>query len=226
MNRLILWFAKLTGWPIEYFFYRKKIYYEDKSVQRRKIKGGALVVSNHYSVYDYPLIMFTFFRRSIRPLVAEVIFEKNRFMNRFMTHLGAIRVDRDTYDFSFMSNMVKCLEDKQVGLVFPESRIGEESEKLDGMLEFKPSFVYMALEANVPIIPVYVNGVYGKDKKKKHDRARIIIGKPIRLDELYDTNKSEKENIEFLCNYVREYIKNLGKILKEQIEKKNNEEER
>ena len=215
MNRFILWFTKLTGWPMQQIYFNKKVYYEDKSIQRRKIKGGALVVSNHYSVYDFPLIMFTFFGRSIRPLVAEVIFEKSKFMNRFMTHLGAIRVDRDSYDFSFMSTMVKCLENKQVGLVFPESRIGEESEKLDGMLEFKPSFVYMALEAHVPIIPVYTNGVYGKDKKKKHDRARIIIGKPIHLDELYDDNKSEKDNINDLCNYVREYIKNLGKILEQ-----------
>lgn len=215
MNRFILWFTKLTGLPVQYFYFRKKVYYEDKSVQGRKIKGGALIVSNHYSVYDYPLAMFTFFGRSLRPLVAEVIFEKGKFMNRFMTHLGAIRVDRDSYDFSFMTNMVKCLLDKQVGLVYPESRIGEESEKIDGMLEFKPSFVYMALEAGVPIIPVYTNGVYGKDKRKKRDRARIIIGKPINLDELYDADKSEKENIDYLCNYVREYIKNLGKILEQ-----------
>ena len=219
MNRFILWFTKLTGWPAEQVFFHKKIYYEDKSVQRRKIKGGALIVSNHYSVYDYPLIMFTFFGRTIRPLVAEVIFNKSGFMNRFMRHLGAIRVDRDSYDFSFMSTMVKCLKAKQVGLVFPESRIGEEDEKVDGMLEFKPSFVYMALEAGVPIIPVYTNGVYGKDKKKKHDRARIIIGKPINLSEMYDEDKSEKENINELCDYVREYIKNLGKQLEQKKRK-------
>ncbi|MCH5151856.1 MAG: 1-acyl-sn-glycerol-3-phosphate acyltransferase [Clostridiales bacterium] len=215
MNRFFLWFVKLTGLPLQYFYFRKKIYYEDKSIQRRKIKGGALVVSNHYSVYDYPLIMYTFFGRSLRTLVAEVIYQKGKFMSWFMKRLGAIRVDRDSYDFSFMSAMVKCLKDRQVGLVFPESRIGEENEKLDGMLEFKPSFVYMALEAGVPIIPVYVNGVYGKDKRKKHDRARIIIGKPINLQEMYDENKSEKDNINDLCNYVREYIKNLGKLLEQ-----------
>ena len=213
MNKFILWFVKLTGWPAQYVYFRKKIYYEDKSIQRRKIKGGALVVSNHYSVYDYPLYMYTFFGRSIRPLVAEVIYQKGKFMSQLMKNLGAIRVDRDSYNFSFMSTMVKCLKDKQVGLVFPESRIGEENEKIDGMLEFKPSFVYMALEAGVPIIPVYTNGVYGKDKRKKHDRARVVIGKPINLREMYDESKSEKDNINDLCNYVREYIKSLGNLL-------------
>lgn len=213
MNRLILWFIKLTGLPIQYIYYRKKIYYENPTNQRRRIKGGALIVSNHTSVYDYPLVMYTFLGRSVRPLVAEVMFNKGKFMSRLLTHMGAIRVDRDTYDFSFMSTMVKCLENKQVGLVFPEARIGKDEEKVDGMLEFKPSFVYMALEAGVPIIPVYTNGVYGNAKKKKRDRARIVVGQKIHLDELYDHAKSEKENMDYLCNYVREYIKNLGKLL-------------
>lgn len=215
MNRFILWFIKLTGWPMEWIYYRKKIYYEDKANQRRKIKGGALIVSNHTSVYDYPLIMYTFLGRNIRPLVAEVIFQKGKFMSRLMTHMGAIRVDRDSYDFSFMTTMVKWLEDKKVGLVFPEARIGSAEEKLDGMLDFKPSFVYMALQSGMPIIPMYTNGVYGKQKRAKHDRARIIIGKKIYLDELYDATKSEKENIDYLCNYVREYVKHLKKLLEE-----------
>ncbi|MCH5156583.1 MAG: 1-acyl-sn-glycerol-3-phosphate acyltransferase [Clostridiales bacterium] len=215
MNRFILWFIKLTGWPMEYVYYRKKVYYEDPACQKRRIKGGALIVSNHTSVYDYPLIMYTFMGRCIRPLVAEVIYQKGKFMSRLMKNMGAIRVDRDAYDFSFMSTMVKCLENKQVGLVFPEARIGKEEEKTDGMLDFKPSFAYMALEAGVPIIPVYTNGVYGKAKKSKRDRARIIIGKKIYLDELYDRTKSEKENIDYLCNYVRTYIKHLKNVLEE-----------
>ena len=219
MNRLILWFVKLTGWPAQYVYYRKKIYYEYPTNKRRKIKGGALIVSNHTSVYDYPLVMYTFFGRTIRTLVAEVMFNRGKFINRLITHMGAIRVDRDTYDFSFMSAMVKCLTNKQVGLVFPEARIGTAEEKTDGMLDFKPSFVYMALEAGVPIIPVYTNGVYGKAKRKTHDRARIIIGKKIYLDELYDNSKTEKENIDYLCNYVREYIKGLGKLLDEKKDK-------
>lgn len=215
MNRFVLWFVKLTGLPMEWIYYRKKVYYEDKASQKRKIKGGALIVSNHTSVYDYPLIMYTFMGRNIRPLVAEVIFQKGKFMSRLMTNLGAIRVDRDSYDFGFMTTMVKWLENKKVGLVFPEARIGTQEEKLDGMLEFKPSFVYMALQSGMPIIPVYTNGVYGKQKRAKRDRARIIIGKKIHLDQLYDDTKSEKENIDYLCNYVREYVKRLGQLLEE-----------
>ena len=171
MNKLLTGFVKITGLPVQYFYFHKKIYYEDKKHTSRKIKGGALIVSNHTSVYDYPLIMFTFFKRSIHTLVAEVIYEKGAFLRHLITGLGAIKVNRNNYDFAFMDKMMDVLNNNKVGLVFPESRIPQENEK-DDLLEFKPSYVYLALKSGVPIIPVYTNGVYGKLKKKKKDRGR------------------------------------------------------
>ena len=165
MNRFVLWFVKLTGYPIQFFYFRKKIYYEDKKSQSRKIKGGALIVSNHTSLFDYPLIMYTFLARSIRTVASEILYNKGKLMAWFLNKIGCIKADRDTHDFSFMSTMNKYLKKKQVGLVFPEARLPREGET--ELLEFKPSFVYMALEAHVPIIPVYTNGVYGKEKKRK-----------------------------------------------------------
>jgi len=208
MNRFVLWFVKITGLPIQYFYYKKKIYTENNNKKLKAIKGGALLVSNHTSVYDYPLIMYTFLKRSIRTLVAEVIFEKGPFMSKLMTHMGAIRVDRNSYDFAFMSQMINVLKAGQLGLVFPESRVPLKEER-DNLLEFKPSYVYLALESNVPIIPIYTNGIYGKQKKEHKDRARIIIGEPIFVNDLYDENLSDKENINEINAFVRNKIISL-----------------
>ena len=214
MNKFVTGFVKVTGLPVQYFYFRKKIYYEDKKHTSRKIKGGALIVSNHTSVYDYPLIMYTFFGRVIHTLVAEVIYKKSSFMNKFMNDLGAIRVDRDTYNFNFMYKMIEILNDNKVGLVFPESRLPTENDEPGKLLEFKPSYVYLALQCGVPIIPVYTNGVYGhKARKAKKDRARIIIGKKFYINDLYDSSKTEKENIEFINDYIKNKIVNLGEQL-------------
>ncbi|MCR5309552.1 MAG: 1-acyl-sn-glycerol-3-phosphate acyltransferase [Bacilli bacterium] len=215
MNRFVTGFVKVTGLPIQYFYFRKKIYYEDKKHTSRKIKGGALIVSNHTSVYDYPLMMYAFFSRVIHTLVAEVIYKKSSFMNKFMNDLGAIRVDRDSYNFNFMYKMIEVLNENKVGLVFPESRLPTEKDEPGQLLDFKPSYVYVALQTGAPIIPVYTNGVYGKLKRKKKDRARIIIGKKFYINDLYDSNKTEKENIEFINGYIKNKIKTLG----EQLEK-------
>lgn len=212
MNKVLTWFVKLTGLPVQYFYFHKKIYYEDKKHTSRKIKGGALIVSNHTSVYDYPLVMYTFFKRTIHTLVAEVIYEKGSFMTHLMNGLGAIRVDRNSYDFRFMQEMIDVLNNNKVGLVYPESRIPKEDE-IGTLLDFKPSYVYLALQTGAPIIPVYTNGVYGKLKKQKKDRARIIIGKKFYINDLYDSNKSEKENIEFINDHIKGIIKGLGEQL-------------
>ena len=219
MSSFLNWFVKITGFPAEYFFYRKKIYYEDKKHTSNKIKGAALIVSNHTDIYDYPLMMYTFLSRNLHVLVAEVTYDKNGFMKWFLKGLGAIRVDRNNHDFAFMSETTDLLKKNKVVLIYPESRIPNEDER-DHLLEFKPSYIYSALESGAPIIPVYTNGVYGKLKKKRRDRARVIIGKKIYVNDLYDHNKSEKENIEFINDYIKSKINSLKELLNEKVKEK------
>ena len=215
MGSFLNWFVKITGFPGEVVFYRKKIYYEDKKASNRKIKGGALIISNHTDIYDYPLMMYTFPGRNLHVLVAEVTYDLNGFMKWLLKGLGAIRVDRNSHDFVFMSQTTDLLKKGKACLIYPESRIPEEYER-DHLLEFKPSYIYSALESGAPIIPVYANGIYGKQKKIKKDRARVMIGKRIFVQDLYDSSKSEKENI----GYINDYVKNRIIELKALLEKK------
>ena len=218
MGKVLEWFTKITGWPVQYFYYHKKIYYEDKSHTNRKIKGGALIVSNHTSIYDYPLMMYVFPKRTMHCLVAEVTYEKNKPLRSLLKGLGAIKVDRTNHDFSFMSQMSDLLNKKKVVLVYPESRLPNEDEH--DLLEFKPSYILPALETGVPIIPIYTNGTYGKLKKQRKDRARVIIGKKIFVNDLYDQSKSEKENIEYINQYVKNRIVELRELLENRVHEK------
>ena len=216
MGSILNWFVKITGFPGEVIFYRKKIYYEDKNASNRKIKGGALIISNHTDIYDYPLMMYTFPGRNLHVLVAEITYDMNGFMKWLLKGLGAIRVDRNNHDFAFMSQTTDLLKKGKACLIYPESRLPNEDEK-DHLLEFKPSYIYSALESGAPIIPVYTNGIYGKLKKKYKDRARVIIGKKIFVRDLYDSNKSEKENIAFINDYVKNRILELKELLNNKV---------
>lgn len=210
MNWIVLWFVKITGLIPELFFFRRKTYYVNKKNQNRKIKGAAIIVSNHKSLLDYPLYMYTFFTRSLRTLTAEVIYKKGKLMAWFIKKIGCIRVDRDEYEFGFMGKTIEILDKGGVALVFPEGKLPDDSN----MLDFKPSFVYMALETKSPIIPVWTNGKY-----MKKERAKVVIGEKIYLHEMYDETKSEKENLNYLSNYVRDYICSLGDVLNEKKQK-------
>ena len=218
MGKVLEWFTKVTGYPVQYFYFHKKIYYEDKESSNRKIKGGALIISNHTSIYDYPLMMYVFPKRTMHVLVAEVTYEKNKPLRSLLKGLGAIKVDRTSHDFSFMSKVTDLLNKKKVVLIYPESRLPNEDER--DLLEFKPSYILPALETGVPIIPIYTNGTYGKLKKQRKDRTRVMIGKKIFVNDLYDQSKSEKENIEYINSYIKKRIVELKELLENRVHEK------
>lgn len=203
-------FVKITGWPLWTIIARPKIHYEDKAVQNRKIKGKAIIICNHTEVWDYPALMFLFPGRILRCVVAELMYEKNPFLTFLIKGLGSIRVDRNTADFAFLGKCGKILSKDGVVEIFPEARIqpGERKE----LLPFKPSIAYLALESSAPIIPVYTDGNYfGKG------RNHIIIGKPVDVWQMYDDNRSEKENIAAITEGLRGKIYELNHQLREEI---------
>lgn len=207
MIALFNYFVKFTGWIVQAIVFRTKVYYEDKSVQSRKIKGKAIVMSNHTTVYDYACFLFVFFFRTLRYQMAEVLFRKP-FLGLFLRMMGGIYVDRDAHDLSFIDKSKKILEKGGVVGTFPESRIPKENEERP--LPFKPSITLLALESDTKIIPVYTDGNYFSKK-----RARVIIGKPIDIKEYYDETKSERENIEELTGFLRNKIIYLRGLLNE-----------
>lgn len=201
--RFVNAFTKITAWPVQRLIFRTKILYEDRRVQGRRIKGSAIIISNHTSVYDYAVMLFVFFSRTLRYQMAEVLFEKKP-LGYFLKGLGGIRVDRNNYDFSFLARSERILRNGGVVGIFPESRLARKGEERP--LPFKPSAAYLALSADVPVIPVYTNGCYFS----RH-RAVVLIGKPMDIHVYTDRVSGEKEKIEALTTAMRDKIISLEK---------------
>ena len=202
-------FVKITGAPVWWLCSRPKTYYEDTRAQNKKIKGKAIVVCNHKSVFDVAMMLFLFWRRTLRCLVAEIMYQKNALMTVFLKSIGCIKIDRTAHDFSFIQKSCDILQKGGVIEVYPESRLPKDGEETP--LPFKPSVVHIALQSGAPIVPVYTNGAYFQKR-----RARMIIGKPIDMSALYDDAISEKENLQNLTEYLRNRIIELGNELERQ----------
>ncbi|MBO7150508.1 MAG: 1-acyl-sn-glycerol-3-phosphate acyltransferase [Clostridia bacterium] len=212
MRFICNWFVKITGFLPQLFVFKTKVYYEDKAVQSRRIKGKAIVISNHNYLMDFAVLMFVFWRRTLRCAVAEVMYHKNFLMTFLLKALGCVKVERDDHDFSFLTKLKGILDRGGIVEIYPEARLPKKGESRP--LEFKASYVYLALESGAPIIPVYSNAkLFGKE------RERVIIGKPILVGELYDHNLTEKENIKNINEYIRSKIIELGKELEQKEEK-------
>ena len=208
---LLHWFFKITGFLPQLFAFRTKVYYEDKKVQSRRIRGKAIVMPNHHSVMDVASMMFVFYGRALRCLTAELMYRKNIFMTLVLKLLGFIKVDRESHDFSFLNKAEAILRKGGVVEIYPEARLACPGEEKP--LEFKPSVVALALSSGAPIIPVYHNGaIFSKE------RARVMIGKPIDIREWYDDSLTEGENIDMICKRLRGKVIELGNELERQRE--------
>ncbi|MBP3665853.1 MAG: 1-acyl-sn-glycerol-3-phosphate acyltransferase [Clostridia bacterium] len=211
---LFHWFVKITGYIPQKLLFRTKVYYEEGAKASRRIKGKAILVSNHTSVFDFATFLFLFPTRTLRALAAEVLYERGPFMRLCLSCFGMIRVDRNERDFSFLGKAARILEKGGVLEIYPEARLPKEGETRP--LPFKPSAAYIAMETDTPIIPIYTTG-----KLFCKERNRVIIGRPLNLRELADDKLSMTENIDLLTQALR------GKVieLQEQLQAHVTEEE-
>ena len=205
MIRFVTAFVKITGFLPQLVCFRTKITYRDKKAQSRRIKGSAIVVSNHTSLYDYAVLLFVFFWRVLRTQMAEVLFRK-KLLGWFLKGMGGIYVDRDSHDMGFVQKSLAILEKGGVVCVFPEARLPRKGEERP--LPFQTSATYLALESGAPIIPVYTNGSYFQKR-----RARVRIGTPIDARALWNADEDEKTNLMRITGVVRRTVIELGNEL-------------
>lgn len=196
-------FIRITGYPVYRFWVNPRFRYEDRKAQGRLIKGKAIIVSNHTTVWDFGFWLYALPFRAHRCIMADVLKHISFFLTLFLKMNQGIFVSRKAQDLGFIKQCQHILDKGGVVQVFPESRIAEADEEKP--LPFKPSFVHMALECDAPIIPLYSSGEYFKK-----GRVRAAIGKPIYVKELYDESKSHKENLLDIAEIVRRKVIELG----------------
>ncbi len=136
---------------------------------KNKIHGGAIIAANHTSFADPFIVGITFWYRRMYMLVAEVVMG-GKLRSLLLRGMGAIRVDRGIADIEAVKKCVGVLKEGHTLLVFPQGGIIEG----DGVASVKSGAVLMALQAGVPIIPMYI-------KKREHwySTATVVIGDAI-----------------------------------------------
>lgn len=205
MSRLLIGFVKITGWLPQLLCFRTKVTYQNRAVQSRRIKGAAIVVCNHTSVYDFAVLLFVFIGRILRTQMAELLFKKG-LLGPFLRDMGGVCVDRNSHNMSFVQKSLRILETGGVLCVFPEARLPRPGEERP--LPFHTSATYIALESGAPIIPVYTDGSYFKKQ-----RAHVRIGTPIDARTLWNAAEDEKTNLERITGIVRNRVIELGEEL-------------
>lgn len=169
MPKFHRWFQRLALPFVQLAFH---IHFKLRIIGRENMpEGGCVVCPNHNHNSDPPLAACGISNRyGIRIMAKKELFEV-RGLNRLITWLGAFPVDRSRADLTAIKTALQAVKDGNKLIIFPQGTRGAgENEAKDGA-------AMLALKTKAPIVPVYIT-----EKKKKHGRVYVIVGKPFQPD--------------------------------------------
>ncbi|MCE5304042.1 MAG: 1-acyl-sn-glycerol-3-phosphate acyltransferase [Planctomycetaceae bacterium] len=151
--------------------------------------GGVLVVSNHQSHLDPPLVGIGVPRR-MNYLARKTLFRFKPF-GWLLHSVDAIPIDRDGFGLGGIKESLKRLKHDEMVVVFPEG-----TRTRDGQIApFRAGFATLAVRSNAAILPAAVDGTYQAFPRGKKfpgpGRIRVRYGRPILPSEF--AGRSEHE---------------------------------
>jgi 1-acyl-sn-glycerol-3-phosphate acyltransferase len=151
--------------------------------------GGVLVVSNHQSHFDPPLVGIGS-RRRMNYVARESLFSFRPF-GWFLKSVGAIPINRDGLGLSGIKESLKLLKKGEMVLIFPEGTRTRDGE----IGRFHAGFTTLAARSNAVILPVAIEGAFQAWPKTKKfpglGKIRVHFGRPIPHAEIAGRDEHE-----------------------------------
>ena len=139
--------------------------------------GGLIIAANHQTYFD-PFWISVPVKRPTRYLAWSAAF-KWPFVGRCLTWFGAWPLQLERSDPAAIRRSLQWLRDGGAMVIFPE---GGRSTSNGEMERFKAGAVRLALEANVPILPVTIRGgnrVWPRGWRFPHTGKVVITYHPL-----------------------------------------------
>ncbi|MBC7819780.1 MAG: 1-acyl-sn-glycerol-3-phosphate acyltransferase [Planctomycetaceae bacterium] len=182
--------------------------------------SGALILSNHRSPLDPMMAWMNSHLRheeraqSIRVigyLMAREYYEQPGLTGWISRAMQSIPVERDGHDMGPTREAVRRLERGDLIGIFPEGGINTG----DGLRSANPGIAFLALKAEVPVIPVYIHGVPKTESMVTPfytpSRVRVTYGTPIDLS-LWQGQRKTQELLQSLTDELMLKLADLGGV--------------
>lgn len=160
--------ARLVCTPLLVLF-RMKVLTPEGEIYKNRIRGGAIMAANHTSFLDPFLVGVAFWYRRLFFLAAEAVM-RGKLRTWLLKGVGAIKIDRNCADIEAIHNTVNVLKRGHLVSVFPQGGISKNEE----IKALKSGAILIALQAGVPIVPMYIC-----PRKHWYSRRVTIVGNTI-----------------------------------------------
>ena len=162
-------------------------------------RSAYMIVANHLGTVDPPMVI-VFWPHNPEGLGASSQMET--FGLGFLMRLyGAVPVHRGEYDRAVLDKAMAIFDSNRPVLIMPE---GSRS-RTPGMRQAKPGAAYLAVKANVLIVPVGITGtelIPADWKKWRRPRLKMIIGKPFNLPPLTSQDRDTRRKHLDECTHL------------------------
>ncbi len=171
-------------------------------------QGGALLVANHASNLDPPLIAVSL-PRACHTLAKRELFDVP-YLGWCIRHLYSHPIDRGGVDRRALRECVEVLRRGELLLLFPEG-----TRTYDGKLQpAKAGAAMIAAQANVPIVPVWIEGTFealprGRSWPRLR-KVRVHFGKPFHPQEILEHAGTDRRRAYDLL--AEEMMKRIGAL--------------
>ncbi len=185
-----------------------KLYFRRRVIHPEKlgVPGGCLVVANHTSFIDPPMIGSAF-PESIHYMARKTLFS-NRLADWIYRKCNAIPVDQERPELATIRRILKLVGEGEKVLIFPE---GERTR--DGQLKDKgaPGIGMLIAKSRKPVLPVRLYGAYEAfprgAKFPRPGRLTLVAGDLLDLNHLLeDSGLTGKALYQALSDHAMEAI--------------------
>ena len=185
-------------------FWRIKATYDGKEA-KKKIKGGAVVVSNHVAFVDPFVTQGLIWYRRFHFIAMEELM-KSKFSRWWYRHVFLTEpISRTAPSIKTIADASKLVGNGNVLCLFPEGHIKTSENKVD---DFKGGAILIAYRAKAPIVPIY-----HQKRKSIWNRTRMVVGKTINPYEIIGPTITQQKIAE-VAKQLTEYTAYLETLLK------------
>jgi 1-acyl-sn-glycerol-3-phosphate acyltransferase len=172
--------ARLVAWLTFGVFFRV----ERRGMDYLPRAGGVLIISNHISWFDPPLLNIAL--RRVPHWLAMMELFQSRFTHWFFTRAGVIPIDRSQPGSAPLKETIRRLRAGHVVVLFPEGGIQDGPRSvLGGEPAIKEGAALVALKAGVPIVPAIIMGARQSYVRRnwffRRCDIRLTLGEPFLL---------------------------------------------
>ena len=171
---------------------------------KEKIRGGAVMVSNHIGMMDPIALITAFLYRRVFFFASEVVLGSDRkITGTLMRGMGCIKIDRNIADVEAIRTGCEIVKNGRIMAIFAQGEI----QKSGNFETFKGGGVLLAIKAKAPIIPVYIS-------QRKHwwERKIVVVGDPFVPSERCQKKFPSMADIDSLTAELLTEMKNLKAI--------------